>query len=604
MKQYSVLFLPDNKEVKAFEGITIMEAAGLAGVKLENSCGGKGRCGKCMVRIRDRGKNNEQTVDYKKVLACRTKIKSDMDIEVPQVAVSVHRKNQINLFDLGLTMEVNPGIKKACVQISKPSLDYQVSDRERLLEQLNDTKDNVNEVCLEALRMLPDALRKKEHLVTKVLCGDKIIAVEAGDTTNTLCGVAVDLGTTSIVASLLDLNTGKQLSTASATNRQNIYGADVISRITYCMENKGGLEKLHAMVVEVINGLIDELCNINGITSTDIYQVTVVGNTTMTHLFTKLDPSNLALSPFIPVTTRRMVLEARDLGLHAAPHAQVHVLPNIAGFLGSDTVSVVLATGIHRDGGTKLVIDIGTNGEIVLAGRGEIVACSTAAGPAFEGAQIEYGMRAAEGAIEEVIIGEDVEIKTIGGYAARGICGSGLLDAVAGMIAAGIIDASGKIIAPEEASHLPPQLQKRLGKGDGGKYFVLATEEETTIKGPVLITQKDIRELQLAKGAIKAGIQILLADQEIEPGELDKILLAGTFGNYIKKESVITIGLLPSIAPEKIEFVGNAAGMGAQMALISENLRMEADRIAERIRHVELASHKDFHNQFIEALYF
>ena len=635
MKQYTIRFLPHNKKVQIRSGTTLLAAATSAGIELESVCGGKGKCGKCIVRVEAIGATNAGLEESKKVLACQTKIRSDMTVHIPPVAVSVQRKGEITLLDAVAGLEINSGLRKVCVQIKEPTLSSQLPDWDRLLEGLGaraeptgqgnpsregtlqntfDVSDVRSELrseaiqkskpkaCLEMLRKLPGALREKNHEVTAVAYESKIIAVEAGDTTKKLYGVAVDLGTTTLAASLLDLNTGENLGTASAANIQNIYGADIISRITYCNENEGGLEDLHTRAVQVINSLMSELCDSVDVSSANVYQMTVVGNTTMTHFFTKLDPVHLASAPFVPVITRRMLLEARDLGLHTAPHAQVHVLPSIAGYLGADTVGVILATGLQLDRGIKLAIDIGTNGEIVLASDGQMIACSTAAGPAFEGAQIEYGMRAAEGAIERIIINNDVEFKTIGGYKARGLCGSGLIDAVAEMMKAGIVDASGKLASHQDAAHLPEALQNRIGSGEHGKFFILAFEEETSFDGVVLLTQKDIRQLQLAKGAINAGIRILMAEFGITPDDLDKIFLAGAFGNYINKESALTIGLIPPVALDKIESVGNAAGVGAQMALLSKPMREATDQIARKVKNLELSVHKDFQELFIRSL--
>jgi len=613
MKKFTVLFLPENKQVTVASGTTIMQAAIKAGVELQGPCGGNGTCGKCMVAARVMRDSGGQTVE---VLACQTEIGADMTVDIALTEISVQRKSRISLMNVAKNNEIDPGVRKICVEVREPSLDYQAADWQRLLQELiinggldghRGTKPtgDAGQLCLEAIRALPGALQRGKHRVTAVICGNRVTAVEPGDTTRVLYGVAVDLGTTSVAAALLDLNTGKHLAAASAATLQNIYGADVISRITYCVNNHNGLEKLHTKAVQVINGLVHELCESSGVSPGDIHQLTIVGNTTMTHLLAKIDPGRMATLPFVPVFKQRLVLDARDLGLHTAPHAQVHVLPNIAGFLGSDTVGVILAAGLHRNcSGLTLAIDIGTNGEIVRAGRGEMSACSTAAGPAFEGAHIKHGMRAAVGAIEEVAINEDVVVKTIGGRKARGICGSGLIDAVAGMIRAGIIDSTGRMISREDAGHLPVRLRERLGRGDDGKHFILAFASETSIGGPVYLTQKDIRALQLAKGAINAGVKVLMAERGITIDDLDKILLAGAFGNYINKDSALAIGLIPPVSPEKVESVGNAAGVGAQMALLVKNMREEADYIAEKVKHVELSVHKGFQKIFMQSLNF
>lgn len=594
-EKFRVVFLPDNTEIQVEAGKSVLQAAGIAGVELDGPCGGRGTCGKCRVRVL-----NEKGV-YQWALACKTEIDRDMTVEIPQLEVSLHRKNDLSLAELNVS--IDPGIRKRVVTVSRPSLENQHPDAERLLNAL----DSTLEIRTEALRSLPKAVRDKKSkgLVTTVVSENKVLAVEPGDSSDKLYGIAVDIGTTSVVVALMDLLTGETLGIASASNPQATFGADVIARIDHVIQNTDGLDQLHRRVVQVINRLTAKLAKDIEISPQEIYQMTVVGNTTMSHLFLKADPRNLASSPFIPVVSAAVLVEARELGIMIAPHATVYVTPSVAGYVGGDTIGVIMSTEIYKKEGIYLAIDIGTNGEIVLARNGELISCSTAAGPAFEGAQIKFGMRAANGAIERVIINDDdVEIKVIGNQPAKGICGSGLMDAVAEMVRVGVIEPNGRLLTREKASDLSPALQKRLGSNeDYGAYFVLSFAEDS-LGEEVVLTQKDIREMQLAKAAIAAGIKVLLEQLNLSAQDIDQVLLAGAFGSYINKFSALGIGLLPPIEPDKISSVGNAAGAGARKELVSQDIRREAEKIARQVKHLELSCRADFQDQFVSSLNF
>jgi len=586
--KHTVTFLPGRVEILVETGTTIREAAIEAGVELEGPCGGKGTCGKCRVRLTRTGEE---------VLACRTAVTGDVVVEVPQLEVSLYRKSELSQKDLPVVPD--PGIQKAVLQTASPSLETQVADASRLLAALGREAD----FRLAALRSLPGAVRAEKGLVTAVLAGDQVLAVEAGDTGSRFYGLAVDIGTTTVVAVLVDLLSGETLAAASATNSQNAFGADVIARIEYAGSHPRGLSQLQHRVVQVINRLIAGLTRMTGVAAEEIYQVAVAGNTTMNHLFLGLDPAALAPSPFIPVATRFAPVAAGELGLAVASFAPVHVLPNIAGYVGGDTAGVIIATGIDREPGIHLAVDIGTNGEMVLAVDGRLLACSAAAGPAFEGAQIRHGMRAAAGAIEGVRVDGDVHLRVIGDVPARGICGSGLVDAVSELLRAGIIDSGGRMMTRDSARGLPAALRDRLGGDEGGGFFVLASREDTGGKA-VVLTQKDVRELQLAKAAIRAGIEILLAEEGLTAGNIDRVLLAGAFGSYIDKAGALALGLLPPVPPERIVSVGNAAGAGARLAVLSAEARRRAVALAREVRHVELSARPDFQERFIDCLSF
>ncbi|MGI6552686.1 MAG: ASKHA domain-containing protein [Bacillota bacterium] len=591
MKKHRVIFLPDQVEVVVPEGTSLLQAIQEAGLEFEGPCGGKGTCGKCRAKIIEAG-------GQRWILACQSLVTAGMTVEIPKPEVYLARNDALTA---GLPEgKPSPGITKLVVQVEAPSLSKQLADAERLLQSL---PRGAQVLKLAALRDLPAAVRKENGLTTIVLEGNQVLAVEAGDTGEHFYGLAVDIGTTTVMAGLLDLHSGKTMVTVSAGNTQNIFGADVISRIEYAMQGSKQLGQLQRRVIQVINRLIRKAAVQAGISEKQIYLAAVVGNTTMSHLFLGVDPRHLAPAPFIPAFTGLVRVEAWEIGLSLAPHAPVYLLPNIAGYVGGDTVGVILATDLHQGEGNRLAVDIGTNGEIVLASSGRLITCSTAAGPAFEGAQIKHGMRAQAGAIEGVTIDEDVSLRVIGDVPAKGICGSGLMDAVAELVRHGIIEKGGRLLAKEEGKHLPPALQKRLGLWEGNSCFILATEEETG-GDPVVLTQKDVREVQLAKGAIRAGIQVLLDQLGLTAAELDEVLLAGAFGTYLNKKSALEIGLLPPVDPAKIRAVGNAAGAGAVMALLSAEIREKAVKVAAGTEHLELSARRDFQEEFLEALYF
>lgn len=417
-------------------------------------------------------------------------------------------------------------------------------------------------------------------------------------------GIALDIGTTTVVGMLWDLNKNSLVDMIAKTNPQSRYGADVISRITWSSESAENQRQMQKLILDCFNDMLDTFAEQYQIERDCVRKAAVVGNTTMSHLFLGYDARSLAVAPFSPAFTGPVSRTAEEMGLHMAPGAEVAVLPNIAGHVGSDIVGVIIASGIKEKPGTTLAIDIGTNGEIVLGRKGRMLTCSTAAGPAFEGARIYQGMRAAEGAIEKVEIRDgDVRIKVIGNTAPAGICGSGLIDAIAQMLDAGLVNFKGNLFSGEEAAEkgIHPDLVKRLRKGQNGNEFVLAW------RGPeedIVINQKDIREVQLAKGAIYGGIQVLLQCLEINTFKIDEILLAGAFGSYIDKKSALRIGLLPNAGVEKIRHIGNAAGVGACMALLSAEAKKQAEQQSREVEHIELALHPNFEKEYLQGMYF
>ena len=605
-----ITFLPQQREVTVADGTDLLAAAALAGVPVEGNCGGKGTCGKCRVKIVG-GLQGEPTASEQKalsaeelaegrVLACQRKAHRDTVLEL-QVGFDAHGR-KTTLSSAGAVIQAEPGVEKTALKLPRPSIDDQRADLERLLQALNRPCLAAN---LNVLSDLPGNLRKQRFAVTAVVSENRLLAVEPGDTTGRMFGLAFDIGTTTLMGSLMDLTGGSVLAVAAATNPQNIFGSDVISRITHASKGPESRRELQRKVLEALNSIIGNLTAKTGIQPDEVYEAVAVGNTTMSHLFLGIDPAHLAPAPFIPAFQKSIEVEAAQLGLNMNRSGRVIILPNIAGYVGSDTLGVILATGLDRRKENCLAVDIGTNGELVLAAGGRLLTCSTAAGPAFEGAQIQCGMRAADGAIEALHVEDDLVLKMIGGGAPLGICGSGLIDAAAALLKAGVVEPSGRFVNPEtDGERLAPLLKKRMRRGTGGFEIVLATAEQSGGGKDVVLTQADLRELQLAKGAIYAGFQVLLQEAGIEESDVESVLLAGAFGNYIRVESALAVGLLPDLAKEKIIPVGNAAGDGARMALVSKSARERAFALPGRVEHVELSTRQDFQEAFISALAF
>ena len=441
------------------------------------------------------------------------------------------------------------------------------------------------------LKDIPEILRENAFNIEVISYYKSLLEIRRPEN-KSIYGVAIDIGTTTVVVYLLDLRKG-EIDVISAMNPQAKRGADVISRIDYAA--KGGLEELQTSIVEEINSLIDQLCDRQGIENRDIYDVAVVGNTTMMHLFLGISPRYIAVSPYIPVFTKSLMVRASEIGIDINPNGICYILPNIAGYIGADTVGMILATGLYKEDGVRLALDIGTNGEMVLKDGDKIFSCSTAAGPAFEGANITYGMRGSRGAIDHVNIDDGhIIVHVIDDVEPVGICGSGLLDAVAVMLELGLLDETGRIIKPGGSL-----FESLVREKNNGLEFLLEAHNKK-----IPINQRDIRELQLAKGAIRSGIEILLEEAGRTYSDIETIYLAGAFGTYLDPESAIKIGLLPPVPLNKVYSVGNAAGEGAKLALIDVDFREIAEDISRKVRYIELSSRIDFQDKFMDSLYF
>jgi uncharacterized 2Fe-2S/4Fe-4S cluster protein (DUF4445 family) len=500
---------------------------------------------------------------------------------------------RVQVEGLEITVHPEPAVRAYRLRLAAPSLSAPHADADRLLEALNQQHQlHCGRVDIDALRILSVQLRSWNWECQVIVRNDEVIAL-APWTSHPL-GLAIDLGTTKIAGYLVDLSDGRTLVAKGLMNPQISYGEDIISRITGVIDSPDEGAQVQKLAVEAINGLIADLCNEVSLNTEEIVEAVVVGNTAMHHLFLGLPVGQLALSPFVPAVSRALEVKAGDLGLRIAPGAYVYLLPNIAGFVGADHVAMLLATEVWQAEGPIMALDIGTNTEVSLINNGEITAVSCASGPAFEGGHIKDGMRAAAGAIERFRITDDsIQYQTVDQALPIGICGSGILDALSQLHLAGIIDEGGRIM----------DNHPRVRTSKGQREFVLIGEEERDGQPAITITQRDVRELQLAKAAIRAGIQVLLEVNGCTEDEMKQVIIAGAFGTYIDVASAVAIGMLPSLPLNRFRQVGNAAGMGAKLALISLGKRAEAQAVASRVKYIELGSAPHFEQTFIQASY-
>ncbi len=603
-------FEPSGRTVFVLPNTTLFEAAARAGIVLQSPCGGRGSCGKCRVRVVEGGCDpseacvrllGEEETGAGMRLACQARVCSDCVVDVPAASLFESR-TRILTGGAESGVAIDPAVTRHTVRLPPPVSGDDTSDLRRL-EQALERRIHVH---LDVMRGFPERLRAGGFRGTAVLCDDRLIAFEPGEASCGCCGVAFDLGTTTIVGALMDCDSGRELAVAAQINPQVAHGDDVISRIMQVREDAGALQRLQREAGEALNGLVAELCAQAGIPRTAIYEATVAGNTTMQHLFCGISPAALGEVPFPPAYNRALLLQARETGLEIHPNGRLYVFPNIGGFVGGDTVAGILATGLHRAQRPSMLVDIGTNGEIVLAHEGRLLATSTAAGPAFEGARIRAGMRATDGAIEKVVLNHnDISYNVIGNTAPAGICGTALIDLAAALLRAGILEATGRLLTPDEVpAGVPTALKERLHENDGNVDFLIVPAEESGTGEGIYLYQRDVRELQLASGAIRAGILILLRRVGLEPDDLDTVLLAGGFGNFIRRSNARRIGLLPPLPTRRIRFVGNAAGMGAKAVLLNRGARATAEQIAESAEHVDLSLDPEFQMEFGMAMLF
>jgi len=595
---------PARIEVFAAHGDNLLMALRRAGIMIDSPCGGKGLCGKCTVEVTGgtvlTEKDGRESPASGTVLACRSRVVEDMALSIGEFD-SPMKQDLLSRHSL-TRFGIEPAVTKHFIKLPEPAFSDRRSDFERLRDTLRETYPDLSPRC-RCLHKLPFVLRDKNFNVTAVLRGDEIINVEAGDTTDTLFGVALDLGTTTITAALVDLASGHLAGIATALNPQAAFGADVISRIEYSQGRRENLIELQATALAAIAKLIDDLSAAAGTVPDRIAEVTVACNTVMNHILLSLPADNIAVVPFVPVTVRPQDARAADLGIMTCPDARLHTLPGVSGFLGSDIVAGALVAGVKESEKPVLMVDLGTNSEIIVGNKKRIVGCSAAAGPAFEGGKISCGMRAVPGAIESVeLADDDIVLHTVAGGEPAGICGTGLVALAAFLRTQGVIDETGFIADPGSLDPaVPAKIRKRIRTKGKASEFVLHKRKGKKIS----VTQRDIRELQLAKGALAAGIAIALGEFGAKLGDVEKVLIAGSFGSYLDKESALAIGLFPDMVDkEKIFFVGNSAIEGAAAALVNRGVRDRMQEIADYIECIELSSHPSFQEIFVDSMLF
>ncbi|HLY51153.1 MAG TPA: ASKHA domain-containing protein [Solirubrobacteraceae bacterium] len=599
-------FLPEGAEVRVPSGTPVFDAASWNAIAIDSTCGGHGTCKKCKVRVVS-GDVPVSSVDPRAFtaeelregwrLACRAPARGDLVIEVPPLQT----RPKAALAGVGRHVILRPSVQKRHLALEEPSLEDQRSDLQRVLDAIDDLEPRAS---VDLLRTLGETLRRADFDVTAVVCDEELIDLEPGDTTARRYAIAFDLGTTTVVATLLDLDSGQPLGARSMLNRQQPHGADVITRISATMMDDEALAMLRARAHETVATLTAEVCEEARVDPREVYEITVCGNVTMMHLALGIDPEPLSMAPFIVSTHSWPEMRASEFGAPVHPRAPAFVFPSLGAYVGGDIVAGMLATGLTRDRRLRLFIDVGTNSEIALGSAERVLATAAPAGPAFEAAQIRCGMRAAPGAIEGVKIdGDEFRLEVIGDEEPLGLCGSGLVDAVAELVHCGLLDHSGRFIADDAAVSLHPGLAARLTTIGQERVFVLHWRGEDPAAS-VYLSQRDIRELQFAKASIATGWNILLREMRVQEQEISQILLAGSFGAYLTPLSAVRIGLVPALALPRIVSAGNVAGEGAKIAALSLRERAEARAILREVEYVELSGRADFNDLFIDQLAF
>jgi uncharacterized 2Fe-2S/4Fe-4S cluster protein (DUF4445 family) len=648
MTKHNIILQPSGSRGQVEEGQSIRSAARDLGVEIESICAENATCGKCMVLIEE-GRFEKYNIDSRREnvspvtaeeaayfgrrpkflkdkgwevgqarLSCQCKIQGDVLINVPEE--SRGNKQIVRKSATQREIEIKPSIRKYLVTMNPPTLERPIADWERLAKGLETSMGLVRRgeenlprwsdftVDYQCLRTLASTLREAKWNVTVSVWQDKeIVQVQSGYHEESY-GAAVDIGSTTVALYLCNLRTGEMLAAESEMNPQIVYGEDVMSRIQYTIEHKNGLEKLHKAIISTLNKLIKQATKTAKIKADDILEMVLVGNSTMHHLLLNLPPKDLGLAPFVPAIHKSVDVKARELGLQINSAGNIHVLPTIASFVGADTSAMIVAEEPHKQDENWLLIDVGTNAELVLGNRKRLVCTSTPTGPALEGAHVEYGMRAAPGAMERISIDEttlEPKYKVIGvdGWntdhtefkgLVKGICGSAIIDGVAELFRAGIVDSRGKFKKELKSN--------RIRQGESGWEYVIAWAEETSIGRDIPMTQQDVRQIQLAKAALFTAARTLLKRSGLESP--DKIILAGGFGSYIDKEKAMLIGLIPDCVLDNVYAVGNAAGDGARIALLNIEKRREIESVTRKVERFELPTDPEFQNQFMLATSF
>ncbi|MDX6377958.1 MAG: hypothetical protein QOE98_2261, partial [Gaiellaceae bacterium] len=587
-------------------GTTVFDGASWNGIAIDSTCGGHGTCKKCKVQVTDgnvpigrldgRAFTPDELRDGWR-LACRAIANEDLQVTVPPLQT----RPKAALVGVGRHVILRPAVIKRYLELSEPDMEDQLSDLERVRAAIDDFELQVD---LDVVRTLGKTLREADWKVTAVIVDDRLIDVEPGDTTERRHAIAFDLGTTTVVATLLDLSSARPLAVRSMLNKQQPFGADVISRISATMMDDTALATLQRLAHETLDQLAQEVCEAADVRPDEVYEITLAGNQTMTQLALGIDPEPLSMAPFIIASRSLPPATALDFGVRVHKRAPAEIFPALGAYVGGDIVAGLLATGLTRDRRIRLFIDVGTNSEIAMGSVDRVVATAAPAGPAFEAASIRCGMRAADGAIESVKIADDaLTLDVIGDVEAVGMCGSGLVDTVSELVRVGLIDHSGRFIPDEDAQERFPVLAKNLVKVEQERVFVLQWRGTDPAES-VFLSQRDVRELQFAKASIATGWHILAKELGIDPNDVSQVLLAGSFGSYLTPASAIRIGLVPRLAATRIVSAGNVAGEGAKMIALSHRERAAADAILDEVEYVELSGRTDFNDAFIDMLAF
>ena len=592
-------YLPDGAEVRVPGNTNVFDAASWNGIAIDSTCGGYGTCKKCKVRVVE-GELPMTSVDLRAFsidelrdgwrLACRAQARGDLVVDVPPLQT----RPKAAMVGVGRQVILRPSVQKRYLELDEATLQDQQTDSERILGAIEDLELRVT---LPVVRECGRTLRAADWKVTAVIAGDELIGVEAGDTTGRVFGLAIDLGTTTVVATLIDLLSGTPAGVASMLNKQQPFGADVISRISATMLDPAALAKLQELAQETLRELTAEVCAKGGVDPAEVYEVALAGNATMTQILLGIDPEPVGVAPFIMAAREYPNLRATDLGLALQAQAPAVVFPAFGAYVGGDIVAGLLASGLDRDKRLRLFIDVGTNCEIAIGNAERIVCTAAPAGPAFEAANLRCGMRAADGAIEVVKIRDGkIELGVIGDVEPIGLCGSGIVEVISELVRVKLLDASGRFVTNEVARELQPALADRFIERDGVRMFELAPE--------VFLSQRDVRELQFAKASISTGWRLLVEELGIEVDEIQQVLLAGSFGSYLSPAAAVRIGMVPKLALPRIVAAGNVAGEGAKMVLLSAKERAAALALIGEVEYMELSDRPDFNDRFIVELAF
>jgi uncharacterized 2Fe-2S/4Fe-4S cluster protein (DUF4445 family) len=614
-RRVRIAFQPEGGSLSVPAGSTLLEAAALAGVGVTSACGGDGLCGKCRMIVRQGSVAmgpttllSAEEIQYGYVLACQARPECDVEVEIPLESRNdaprilmdpdAHGVRALDPVSGAIAVRPAPLTRKLYVELPRPTLDDSLSDQSRLFREIRRRVDTpLVQIGLPVLQGLPGLLREADWKVTVTLGSRsgtlEVLQLEAGDVSGRNLGVAVDIGTSTVVTHLLDLNTAGRLDSEAVYNSQRAWGDEVTRRIVHAARPEG-LRELQNAVVGDINGMICGLAARNRIATHDVMAVICAGNTTMTHLLLGLDTASIRKSPYVAASTAVPPVRASEAGIRIHPRGLLYTLPCIGGWVGGDITAGIFAVGLRRSEKVQMLIDIGTNGEIAVGNRHWLVSCSASAGPAFEGSGVKHGMKATRGAIERVRIENDgsVHWRTIGDGRPRGICGSGLIDVVAGLHGAGMIDRSGRLLAPGSG---------RIRERDGVLEFLLVAASSSGTGTDIVLTQPDLSNLLSAKAAIYAATQVLARAIGLDFAEVDRIYIAGGFGNYLDREKAVAIGMIPDLPLEKIRFAGNTAILGADLGLLSEDVWQELHATAEAATYCDLINYPNYYDEFLAA---